>query len=183
MAVRDRRGGIKGRVRRKPLLFGVLAVAVIGGLLVFVSSARPAVEVLNAVPLERGFVGTTYAFDGLVCVGSQVTSTTVTGVEIEQADGSTTKLVLPPADDRPTVGFPVDPDAGEPVDGYVVPAGEPDCGFRLLVTPDRTGDVQAGSVRLATTYGPGGVLRRTLEATTGITLEVTGTGTDPRSTA
>jgi len=170
-------------VRRKPLLLGVLVVALVGGATVFFSGARPAVEVLNAVPLEQGYVDTTYAFDGLLCVGSSLTATTVTGVEIDQAQGSTTRLVLPPPDAPPTVGFPVDPDAGDPVDGYVVPAGEPDCGFRLLVTPDRVGATQAGRVRLSTTFGPGGVLRRTLVATTEVTLDVTGTGTDPRSTA
>ena len=73
---------LRGRVRRKPLLVGVALVAVLGGLLVFALGARPGVEVLNAVPLERGYVGTTYAFDGLVCVGSQVTATTVTGVSV-----------------------------------------------------------------------------------------------------
>ena len=58
-----------------------MVVAVLSGVAVVGLGARPGVEVLNAVPLERGYVGTTYAFDGLVCVGSQVTSTRVTGVE------------------------------------------------------------------------------------------------------
>ena len=175
-------GTVRGRVRRRPLFLGVLIVAVVGGALVFGLGARPSVEVLNSVPLERGFVGTAYAFDGLVCVGSQVTTTVVTGVEVEQSEGGTTRVVLAP-DGPPTVGFPVDPAIGTAVDGFEIPAGEPDCGLRVLVTPDRLGQVSAGVVRLKVTYGPGGLLRRTLTATPEVTLDVTGTGEDPRSAA
>ena len=182
MGKQGRRSGLRGRMRRRPLLAGVAVVAVVGAVLVFASGARPGVDVLNAVPLEDGYVGTTYAFDALLCVGSKIAATTITGVEVEQAPGGTTRLLLPPDDSPPTVGFPVEQDAGRPVEGYVVPAGESDCGFRLLVTPDRTGTVEAGTVRLSTSYGPGGLLRRTLSAQADVTLEVTGTGTDPRST-
>ncbi|MCW2614948.1 MAG: hypothetical protein JWN08_1942 [Frankiales bacterium] len=171
---------LRGRVRRRPLLVGVAVVAVVSGLAVFALGARPDVDVLNAVPVERGYVGTTYAFDGLLCVGSQVTATTVTGVEVDLADGATTRLVRPPQGSPPTVGFPVE-DEGSPVDGYEVPAGEPDCDLRLLVTPTRTGDVRAAPLRLSVSYGPGGLLRRTIEVRPDVSLSVTGTGTDPRS--
>ena len=171
---------LRGRARRKPLLWGVLVVAVVSGFLVFALGARPGLEVLNAVPVERGFVGTTYAFDELLCVSTRVSSATVTGVEIEQADGSTTRLVRPPAGSPPTVGFPA-PDQGTPVAGFTVAAGESGCGLRLLVTPLRTGVVLPGTVRLRLTYGPGGVLPRTLVLTPPITITVIGTGPDPRS--
>lgn len=171
---------LRGRVRRKPLLIGVALVAVLGGLLVFALGARPGVEVLNAVPLERGYVGTTYAFDGLVCVGSQVTATTVTGVSVRSPQGADVALVQPPAGAPPTVGFPVT-DRGSSADGYRVPAGEPECGLRLLVTPTRTGPVTAGRLSLSLAYGPGGLLRRTVEVDAPVSLAVTGTGPDPRS--
>jgi hypothetical protein len=168
-------------VRRGPLLLGVLVVAVVSGFAVFALGARPSVEVLNAVPVEDAYVGTTYAFDGLVCVGSQVATTRVTGVEVEPVEGVQTQVVRAPADEPPTVGFPVDPSGAEPVDGLEIPAGEPDCGFRVLVTPEQTGQVEVSGLRISTSYGPGGLLRRTLEATPQLTLDVTGTGPDPRS--
>ena len=171
---------LRGRVRRRTLLIAVAIVAVVSGVLVFALGARPSVEVLNAVPLERGYVGTAYAFDGLICVGSQVTGTRVTGVEVRQSPGATTALVQPPPGAAPTVGFPVR-EPGTSAEGYTVPAGEPDCGLRLLVTPTRTGDVRAGVVRLSVAYGPGGLLRRTLTIAPEVSLSVTRTGADPRS--
>lgn len=174
---------LRGRVRRGPLLVGVLVVAVVSGIAVFALGARPSVEVLNAVPVEAAYVGTTYAFDGLVCVGSQVTTTRVSGVEVEPVEGVSTQVVRAPADEPPTVGFPVDAGSAEPVDGLEIPAGEPDCGFRVLVTPEQTGQAAVRDLRIRTTYGPGGLLRRTLEAAPQITLEVTGTGPDPRSSS
>lgn len=173
-------GRVRGRVKRKTLLVGVAAIAVVGAVLVFALGARPAVEVLNAVPLERGYVDTTYAYDGLLCVGSQVTGTRVAGVQVQQASGSTTRVVQSPSDQPPTVGFPVT-DEGPAAEGFRVPAGEPDCGLRLLVTPTRTGQTRAGVVELSLAYGPGGLLRRTVEVTPDITLDVTGTGPDPRA--
>jgi len=171
---------IRGRVRRRPLLIGVAVVAVASGVAVFALGARPDVEVLNAVPLERGFVSTTYAYDGLVCVGSQVTATRVTGASATAEDGADVSVVQPPAGSPPTVGFPVR-DGGSPAAGYEVPAGEPECGLRLLVTPTRTGSVSAGELELSLAYGPGGVLRRTVTVRPDVTLDVTGTGVDPRS--
>ena len=155
-------------------------MAVLSGVAVLALGARPGVEVLNAVPLERGYVGTTYAFDGLVCVGSQVTSTRVTGVEGTGQQDAEVELVQPPEGSAPTLGFPVT-DRGSPAEGYQVPAGEPECGLRLLVTPTRTGAVSAGTLRLSLAYGPGGLLRRTVEVAPSVVLDVTKEGTDPRS--
>ena len=157
-----------------------MVVAVLSGVTVVALGARPGVEVLNAVPLERGYVGTTYAFDGLLCVGSQVTSTRVTGVEGSGQQDAEVELVQPPPDSAPTVGFPVT-DRGSPAAGYEVPAGEPECGLRLLVTPFRTGSVTVETLRLSLAYGPGGLLRRTVEVSPSVTLDVTSEGTDPRS--
>lgn len=171
---------LRGRVRRRPLLIGVAVVAVVSGVTVFALGARPDVVVLNAVPLDRGYVDTTYAYDGLVCVGSEVTSTRVAEVRVRQSEGARTELVLPPEGEPPTVGFPVEP-GGPAVAGWSVPAGEPDCGLRVLVTPTRTGPVRAGELEMSLAYGPGGVLRRTVEITPDVSLDVTGTGTDPRN--
>ena len=126
---------LRGRFRRRPLLLGVLLVAVLSGALVFALGARPTAELGGQVIAEPIYVGTTYAFDGVVCLGSQVAGSTVEGVEVEQAAGTTTDLVRGP-DGAPTLGFPVDLEAQEEVDGLEVPAGELDCTQRLLVTPD-----------------------------------------------
>lgn len=155
-------------------------MAAVSGVVVFALGARPGVEVLNAVPLERGYVGTTYAFDGLVCVGSQVSSTRVTGVEGTGQQDAAVELVQPPEGAAPTLGFPVT-DRGSPAAGYRVPAGEPECGLRLLVTPNRTGSVSVGTLRLSLAYGPGGLLRRTVEVAPSVLLDVTSEGSDPRS--
>ena len=173
-------GRVRGRVRRKPLLIGVLVVGVVGAIAIFALGARPSAEPSQRILLERAFVGTTYAFDGLVCLGSPQVGAEVVGVEVEQAPGGTTRLVRPPDGGRPTIGFPAE-DEGRDVTGYRVPAGEADCTLRLLLTPDAQGRVQAGTLRIETAYGPFGLLRRTLEVTPEVALDVTGTGTDPRS--
>lgn len=171
---------LRGRYPRRTLLRGVVVLAVLGAVAVFALGARPAAEALVPVGLERAYEGTTYAFDGVVCVGSQVAGSTIAGVEVEQAPGSRTALVVPP-EGPITLGFPVDAEPGEPVDGYDVPAGEQDCTLRVLVTPERQGRVAAGTLRLSLRYGPGGLLRRTAEVTPTLSLDVTGTGEDPRS--
>lgn len=173
-------GRVRGRFRRRPLLLGVLGVAVVSGLLVLALGARPTAELGGSVVAEPAYVGTTYAFDGVVCVGSQVAGSTVEGVEVEQAPGTTTELVRAP-EGPPTIGFPVDPSAQEEVEGLVVPAGELDCTVRLLVTPDRQGRLEAGTLRVRVSYGPGGLLRRTAGVRPDVVLQVTGTGPDPRS--
>lgn len=101
-------------------------------------------------------------------------------MEVEQAAGSTTRLVLPPADATPILGFPTE-DEGRDVTGYRLPAGQDDCTLRLLVTPDDKGSVRPGTVRVRLGYGPFGLLRRTAEVRPQVSLDVTGEGTDPRS--
>lgn len=171
---------VRGRLRRRPLLLGVLGVAVVSGLLVFALGARPSADQGGQVLASPAYVGTTYAFDGVVCVGSLVTASTVMGVEVEQAAGSTTELVRAPTGSI-TLGFPVDADDAEPVDGFEIAAGEQDCTLRLLVTPGRQGRVEAGVLKIRMSYGPGGLLRRTASVRPAVALEVTGTGTDPRA--
>ena len=173
-------GRLRGRFRRRPLLLGVLVVAVVSGALVFALGARPTAELGGQVIAEPIYVGSTYAFDGVVCLGSQVTGSTVEGVEVEQAAGTTTDLVRGP-EGAPTLGFPVDPEAQQEVDGLEVPAGELDCTQRLLVTPDRQGRLEVGTLKVRLSYGPGGLLRRTATVRPDVVLEVTGTGPDPRA--
>jgi hypothetical protein len=172
-------GRVRGRVRRRPLLIGVLAVGVLGALAIFALSARPSAEPSVTIGLERAYAGTTYAFDGAICLGSPQVASQVRAVEVEQAPGSTTALVRPP-DEPPSVGFPVAGD-GEDVAGYRLPAGEDDCTLRVLVTPEQQGTVQAGTLRITMSYGPFGLLRRTAEVQPLLTLDVTGTGQDPRA--
>ena len=171
---------LRGRYRRRTLLLGVLVVAVVSGLLVFALGARPTAEPGGQVLAEPAYVGTTYAFDGVICLGSQVAGSTVEGVEVEQAAGTTTELV-PGPEGAPTLGYPVDPEAQEEVEGLELPAGELDCTLRLLVTPQRQGRVEAGTLKVRLSYGPGGLLRRTASLRPDVALEVTGTGPDPRS--
>jgi len=171
---------VRGRVRRRTLLLGVLVIAVVSGLLVLALGARPTAERGGRVVAEPAYVGTTYAFDGVVCVGSQVTGSTVTGVTVLQPAGGRTELVRAP-DEPPSLGFPVDPDGGEPVDGLDVPAGEQDCTLRLLVTPDRRGRIEAGTLEVHLRYGPGGLLRGTDSVRPDVVLDVTETGPDPRA--
>lgn len=170
----------RGRVRRRPALVVLLVVGVLGALLIAALQARPSVSSPAAIGLERAYVGTTYAFDGAVCVGSSTVASEVLSVAVEQAPGTTARLVLPPQEGPPTLGFPVE-DAGREVSGYRVPAGQDDCTLRLLVTPERTGALQPGTVRLRLGYGPFGLLRRTAQVRPQVRLEVTGEGQDPRA--
>lgn len=154
----------------------------VSGLLVVVLGARPSAEALAPVGVPEARVGTSYAFDGVLCLGSQVASSTVAGYDVEQSDGGVTALVRPP-EGPITLGFPVDAAAGSSVEGFRVPAGDQDCSLRLLVTPQRTGRVVSGAVRVRLRYGPLGLLRRTVEVRPEVSLDVTGTGPDPRSAA
>lgn len=167
-------------MRRKPLLTGVLVVGVAGAVLIFALGARPAASSGGRVGLEQAYEGTTYAFDGLVCLGSPQVSAEILSVEVEQAPGGTTRLVRPPEGTRPTIGFPTE-DEGRDVAGYRLPAGEDDCTLRVLLTPDTQGRVEAGTLQVRLAYGPLRLLRRTVEVTPEVTLDVTGTGTDPRT--
>ena len=173
---------LRGRYRRKPLLIAVLTVGVLGGVGIFALQARPDAAGTVVVPLGDAYVGTPYAFDGTLCLGSPRVAAEVVGVEVEQAPGGRTQVLEPPPDTRAVIGFPVDEtELGTPVSDYAVPAGEPDCTLRVLVTPTGTGTVRAGTVEVTMAYGPFGLLRRTATAVPQVTLEVTGTGTDPRT--
>jgi hypothetical protein len=171
---------VRGRFRRRDLLLGVLVVAVVSGLLLWTLAARPTADALGSVGVERAHVGTTYGFDGVVCLGSDLASSTVDGVTVQQAPGGRTALVRVP-EESITLGFPVDPDAGGPVDGFEVPAGERDCTLRVLLTPDEQGRVEAGLLELHLRYGPFGLLRRTASVRPDLVLDVTETGPDPRA--
>ena len=173
-------GRVRGRFRRRTLLLGVLVVAVLSGLLVVALGARPTAELGGQVIAEPTYVGTTYAFDGVLCLGSQVAGSTVEGVQVEQAPGTTIDLVRAPSG-PPTLGFPVDPDAQEAVEGLDVPAGQLDCTVRLLVTPEREGRLAVGTLDVRLSYGPGGLLRRTASIRPDVQLEVVGPGPDPRA--
>lgn len=170
------------RLRRRPLLLGVLAVALLAGLALVTSWIRPAVDSGGSVALPDGHVGTPYAFDGVVCLGSGQLGATVEAVEVEQAPGGTTSLVAAPQDEPPTLGFPVQDAEGGSLVGRQVPAGEQDCLTRLVVVPDDEGTVQPGRVRVTYGYGPGGLLPRTSSLQPDVVLEVTQTGPDPRLT-
>ncbi len=173
-------GRVRGRFRRRTLLLGVLVVAVVSGLLVFAVGARPTAEQGGQVIAGPAYVGTTYAFDGVVCLGSQVAGSTVEGVEVEQAVGTRTDLVRSPSG-PPTLGFPVAPEDQQEVAGLELSAGQLDCTVRLLVTPDREGRLDVGTLKVRLSYGPGGLLRRTATVRPDVRLDVTGTGPDPRS--
>lgn len=169
-------------MRRRPALLVVLAVGLVGGLAIFALQARPSASSPSVIGLEKAYAGTTYAFDGAVCLGSTTVSSEVLSVEVEQARGNTARLVRPPEGARPTLGFPAPDEGGDPT-GYRVPAGQDDCTLRLLVTPDAQGTVRPGTVRVELGYGPFGLLRRTAEVRPQVRLDVSGQGTDPRGSA
>lgn len=168
------------RPRRRRLLLAVVAVAAVAGALLVASWIRPTLEPGTTIVLADARVGTAYAFDGVVCLGSGQVGATVRSVEVVQSAGATTRLVQAPEGAPPTLGFPVRDADGAALDGRRVPAGELDCEARLVVVPERGGSVQPGRVRVTYGYGPGGLLRRTASLQPTVTLEVTGTGPDPR---
>lgn len=133
----------------------MLGVAVLGALALVASWVRPTVDPGGSIASGDARVGSTYAFDGVVCLGSGQLGATVRSVEVEQADGGS-------------------------LEGTRVPAGEQDCVTRLVVVPDGQGVLRPGEVRVTYGYGPGGVLRRTASLRPDVALEVTGTGPDPR---
>lgn len=171
---------VRGRVRRKPLLLGVLGIGVVGGLVIFALGARPDASSSVLVGLEEAYVGTTYAFDGTLCLGSPRVAAQLLSIEVEQAPGSRTEVRRLPEGTRVVLGFPVQDDVGEDPTGIRIPAGEDDCTLRVLVTPTEQGPVEAGVVRAELGYGPFGLLRRTASVRPYVTLDVTGTGVDPR---
>ena len=173
-------GRVRGRFRRRPLLGGVLTVGLVGAIAIFALQARPGANSPATVRLERGYVGTTYAFDGGVCLSAPRVAAKVLVVEVEQEPGSTTRLVRPPEGARPTLGFPA-ADEGADVAGYRITPGGDDCTLRLLVTPSQPGTLRPGTVSVRLAYGPFGMLRRTARVRPAVTLDVIGEGTDPRT--
>ena len=168
------------RLRRRPLLLGVLVVALVAGLVLVASWVRPTVDSGGSVTMPDARVGTAYAFDGVVCLGSGQLGATVAAGEVEQAPGGTTRLVAVPEGEPPTLGFPVADADGASLVGREVPAGEQDCLTRLVVVPDAEGSVQPGRVSVTYGYGPGGLLPRTSSRQPEVVLEVSGSGPDPR---
>lgn len=164
------------RLRRGPLIALIVIVGVLGALLLARGSGRPQVDVYGAVTVPDAYDGTTYAVDGLVCLRATSGDATV-----REATGSDrTRIGLRPQGAPPAVAFPVPADAVRSLDGAEVPAADSRCS-RLLVTARGLGAQQADPVRLSFRYGPLGLLRTTVEVTPPVTLQVTGTGTDPRT--
>jgi hypothetical protein len=178
---RRRRGlaGLRGRYRRTPLLLTVLAIGLVGGLVVFGLTTRPGASAPFPVAVPEAYAGTTYAFDGVLCVDATRVAAEVREVTVEQAPGSVTAVVLPPEGARTSLGFPADDEGASP-EGLVVDPGTDGCVLRVLVTPEEQGPVRAGTVRVALRYGPFGLLPRTVELRPQLTLDVTQTGEDPR---
>lgn len=166
------------RIKRGPVIGLLLIIGVVGGLLLARSSVRPKVEVYQGVSVPAAYDGTTYAFDGLVCVQASSIGATVDSV----SSGSVTRLGLRPAADPVTVAFPVAAGAVLPLQGAKLAAGDQEC-TRLLLTARGMGDRRAEPIRLHFRYGPFGLLRSSITVTPPVTLQVTGTGTDPRTTA
>ena len=166
------------RLKRGPIIGLLLIVGVVGALFLARGSVRPRVDVYAAVTVPAAYAGTTYAFDALVCVHTSSVGATIDAVSA----GGSTRLGLRPVGLPVTVAFPVAGDAVAPLAGAKVAAGDQRC-TRLLVTAKGTGDQRADPVRLHFRYGPFGLLRRSETVTPPVTLQVTGTGTDPRTTA
>lgn len=166
------------RLKRGPVVGLLLVVGLVGALLVARGSTRPHVDVFQGLTLPAAYDGTTYAFDGLLCVRASSVGATVDGV----SSGTGARLGLRPSGAPVTEAFPVAAGALSPLAGTRVAAGDQTC-LRLLLTPHGSGDHRAAPVRLHFRYGPLGLLRSSVTVTPPITLQVTGTGTDPRTTA
>ena len=169
---------LRGRVRRRPLLLGVLGVALVTGLLLLALTTRPTLQSGGALTLTDAHEGTAYAFDGVVCLSSGSVGATVTDVEVEQVPGASVQLVALAAEAPPTLGFPVPDGDGPSLVGRVLTGGEQDCLTRLLVTPDEQGSVQVGQVQVTLGYGPG--VPRSATLTPEVVVQTTRTGPDPR---
>ena len=167
------------RLKRGPALVVLVVLGVVGALLIGRSSTRPTVYVLTPVTVPAAYAGTTYAFDGLVCLQAGSVGAEVSGVDASTVAGVRTEIALRPAGAPPAVAFPVAPTASRPLEGLRIAAGDDPCA-RVLVTADGQGDRAAGPVQVRFRYGPFGVFRATSDVTPPVVLQVTGTGTDPR---
>lgn len=170
------------RLKRGPALLVLGVVGLVGGVLILASQTRPAVDVLAPVTVDGAYEGTTYAFDGLVCVrAADRVGARVSGTQGSSGDVAT-QVGLRPEGDPPAVLFPVDPSALAPLDGLRLAAGEEQC-VRVLARGDAQGALEAGTVAVTFRYGPLELLRRTVQVDLPVVLEVTGTGPDPRAEA
>lgn len=166
------------RLKRGPVIVVLAVVAVLGVLLIGRSSVKPQVDVYGAITVPDAYDGTTYAFDGLVCLRASSIGARIGG----SADGGDTRIGLRPDGAPVTIAYPVRMGDIRPLSGTQVSAGDQQC-TRVLVTPHGAGQRRAGAVRVSFRYGPFGLLRSTATVVPPVTLQVTGTGTDPRTGA
>lgn len=167
------------RIKRGPVVGLLVVVALVGSYLIGRASLRPSLELLAPVTVPEAYEGTTYAFDGLVCLTAGDVGVEVTGVQ----DGGgpvETQLRQAPEGAPVTVAFPLEGEPGASLEGLRIPAGEQAC-VRVLTTPTRQGEERATEVEVSFRYGPGGLLRSSVSARPPVLLQTTGTGTDPRS--
>ena len=170
------------RLKRGPALSVLVVIGVVGALLIGRSSTRPTLYVLVPVTVPAAYAGTTYAFDGLVCLQAGSVGAEVSGVEASTAQGVRTEIALRPPGAPPAVAFPVEAGASVPLEGLRIAGGDDQCA-RVLVTADGKGERAAGPVEVRFRYGPFGLFRAGSTVTPPVLLQVTGTGTDPRSTS
>ena len=170
------------RLKRGPAVAVLVLVGVVGTLLIGRSSTRPTLYVLTPVTVPAAYAGTTYAFDGLVCLQAGSIGARVSGVDQSTVAGVRTEIALRPPGAPPAVAFPVEAGASAPLEGLRIAGGDDQCA-RVLVTADGQGERAAGPVQVRFRYGPFGVFRASSTVTPPVLLQVTGTGTDPRSSA
>ena len=102
----------------------LVLVGVVGALLIGRSSTRPTLTVLVPVTVPDAYAGTTYAFDGLVCLQAGSIGARVSGVEASTAAGVRTEVALRPPGAPPSVAFPVDASAADPFEGVELAGGD-----------------------------------------------------------
>ncbi len=168
------------RFRRGPVLALLVVVGLVGAAFIARDSLRPRLEPNGSLRVPAAYAGTTYAVDGLACLVARSVPVEIVEVQDSTTGGLRTRLRGRPPGSTVTVGFPVPPEAGDSLVGVRVAAGDERC-FRVLLTPEQTGERRAGAVSVRVRYGPFGVLRTGLEITPPAVLDVTGTGTDPRA--
>lgn len=170
------------RLRRGPVLVLFLLLALAGSYVIGRNATRPQVAALGLVTVPQAYAGTTYSVDGVVCLRATSVGARVTGVTGGTSRDMDTRLVLRPAGAPPAFAFPVAPDAGRPLAGLRIPAGDEQC-VRVLVTGRAQGEQRAKPVTVKLSYGPFGLLRTSRTVTPNVLLQVTGTGADPRAAA
>ena len=168
------------RLKRGPVIVLLVLVGLFGTFFIGRSSTRPVLDVQAPVTVPQAYAGTPYAFDGLVCLRASSVAAEVTGVSGGTGGEVVTQLLQRPPGSPVTVAFPLEGDAGAPLDGLRVASGDSTC-LRVVVAADGQGDQRAREVEVSVAYGPLGLLRSTLSVTPPVLLQVTGTGRDPRA--